>query len=101
MLPQIALLGTWIFVLGLGVLHLCADPQANAEKLRWLQIVNYATLGAIIFHWTMVLTVGIGCFTIMVMKGPGYVADGYNLSHSDKPRATSESDEEILGTYDR
>ena len=50
--------------------------------------------GVIIFHWSMVLTIGIGCVIVMVMKGPGYVADGYWVSHSDQPRAVQETAEE-------
>jgi len=32
-----------------------------------------------------VLTLAIGCAIVVVMKGPGYVADAYPLSHSDSP----------------
>jgi len=34
----------------------------------------------------VVVALGIGCVIVMVMKGPGYVADGYPVSHSDRPR---------------
>jgi hypothetical protein len=44
----------------------------------------------VVFHWTAVFTVAIGCVVVMLMKGPGYVADGMELSHRDKPRPTSE-----------
>jgi hypothetical protein len=32
-----------------------------------------------ILHWTVLLTLGIGAFIVMVMKGPAYVADAYPL----------------------
>jgi hypothetical protein len=32
-----------------------------------------------ILHWTALLTVAIGAFIVMVMKGPAYVADAYPL----------------------
>jgi len=32
------------------------------------------------------LTVGIGCIIVWLMKGPAYVADGYEVSHNDKPK---------------
>ena len=57
-------------------------------------MADYVVGGVIVFHWTMVLTLGIGCVIVIVMKGPGYVADGYLVSHSDKPREVSETDEE-------
>lgn len=93
-LPLILLAGTALPLMALGVVHLLADPEASAQEARWLQIADYVVGGVVVFHWTMVLTLGIGCVIVMVMKGPGYVADGYPVSHSDKPRACDETDEE-------
>lgn len=96
-LPLIALLGTALPLLGLGLVHLLVDAEAGAAQARWLQMADYIAWGVLIFHWTMVITVGIGCIIVMVMKGPGYVADGYNVSHSDRPRKTQQTDEEAAG----
>jgi hypothetical protein len=96
-LPLIALVGTLLPLLCLGLLHLLADAQADAVQLRWLQMMGYVLGGVILFHWTMVLTVGIGCIIVIIMKGPGYVADGYRVSHSDQPRASMETAEEAVG----
>ncbi|MDO8719710.1 MAG: hypothetical protein Q7K20_12115 [Polaromonas sp.] len=93
-LPLILLAGTALPLMGLGVVHLLTEPEAGAQQARWLQLADYVVGGVIVFHWTMVLTLGIGCVIVMVMKGPGYVADGYLVSHSDKPRETPETDEE-------
>lgn len=93
-LPLIALVGTVLPLLGLGLVYLVAESQPDAAQERWLQMMNYVVGGLIIFHWSMVLTVGIGCVIVMVMKGPGYVADGYKVSHSDQPRAEMETAEE-------
>ena len=86
-LPLIALVGTLLLALLWLACDWALDPQSNAEHARWLLTASYVALGAVIFHWTMVLTVGIGCAIVMVMKGPGYVADAYPLSHSDQPKA--------------
>lgn len=96
-LPLIALVGTLLPLLCLGLLHLLADAQADAVHLRWLQMMGYVLGGVILFHWTMVLTVGIGCIIVIIMKGPGYVADGYRVSHSDQPRTSMETAEEAVG----
>lgn len=96
-LPLIALVGTVLPLLCLGLLHLAVDAQADAAQLRWLQMMGYVLGGVILFHWTMVLTVGIGCVIVIIMKGPGYVADGYRVSHSDQPRASMETAEEASG----
>ena len=95
-LPLIALLGTLLPLLGLGLVHLLAlaEPQASAADIRWLQMAGYVVGGVIVFHWSLVITIAIGCVIVMVMKGPGYVADGYRVSHSDQPRETMETPEE-------
>jgi hypothetical protein len=93
-LPLILLAGTALPLVILGVVRLLTDPEPSAQQARWLQLADYVVGGVIVFHWTMVLTLGIGCVIVMVMKGPGYVADGYLVSHSDKPREVSETDEE-------
>lgn len=93
-LPLILLAGTALPLMVLGVVHLLTDPEPSAQQARWLQLTDYVVGGVIVFHWTMVLTLGIGCVIVIVMKGPGYVADGYLVSHSDKPREVSETDEE-------
>ena len=93
-LPLIALAGTVLPLLALGLVHLLADPNGSAADARWLQMVDYMVGGLVVFHWSMVATVAIGCVIVMVMKGPGYVADGLRVSHSDQPRASMETDEE-------
>jgi hypothetical protein len=93
-LPKIALLGTVLPLVGLGVLHWMNDPQASAAQARWLQMADYFVGAVIVFHWTMVLTIAIGCIIVMVMKGPGYMADSYPVSHSDQPRAQHETEAE-------
>ena len=41
--------------------------------------------GVVVLHWTVVLTLAIGCIIVMLMKGPAYVADAYHLNDSDRP----------------
>ena len=91
---MIALLGTALPLLGLLALHTMTDADANASQARWLQMADYFVGAVLIFHWTMVITVAIGCVIVMVMKGPGYVADSYPVPHADRPRATPETAEE-------
>jgi hypothetical protein len=97
-LPLIALLGTVLPLLGLLAVHAMTDADANAAQVRWLQMADYFVGAVLVFHWTMVLTVAIGCVIVMVMKGPGYVADGYAVPHSDRPRAMAETPEEAAAS---
>lgn len=35
--------------------------------------------GVVVLHWTLVLTLALGCFIVRLTKGPAYVADAYPL----------------------
>lgn len=76
-LPRILLIGTAI----LGLLALACwwavPSQLTGAAERELLLSCYRLLGLLILHWTLVLTVAIGCVVVMVMKGPAFVADAY------------------------
>jgi hypothetical protein len=44
-------------------------------------------VGAVILHWTLMSVLAIGCLIVIVMKGPGYVADRFPIAGSDRPEA--------------
>ena len=88
-LPLILLLGTALPLLVALALHGLTD-QSDAAAVRWLQTMDYVVVGVLLFHWTAVFTVAIGCVVVMLMKGPAYVADALERSHSDQPRAEAE-----------
>ena len=90
-LPLIFLVGTAIPLAAAVALHLFTNQESTAQ-LRWLQIMDYVVAGVVVFHWTAVATIAIGCIVVMVMKGPGYVADAMEVSHSDRPRSSMEED---------
>jgi len=48
-------------------------------------------LGVIALHWTLVLTLGLGCFIVRVMKGPAYVADAYAMPTALVPAAPAQA----------
>ena len=52
---------------------------SNGAVLLW----DYTIFGVVVLHWTLVLTVALGCFIVRVMKGPAYVADAYPLPDDD------------------
>ena len=79
-LPAILLWGTLLPLLLAGVNHALAPsaPESGASHgalLLW----DYTMFGVVVLHWTLVLTVALGCFIVRVMKGPAYVADAYPL----------------------
>lgn len=84
-LPWIALVGTALPMALMGLAYLAAPenptPAAERELTQWL----YIAIGVVVLHWTLVLTAGIGCVIVMLMKGPAFVADGFEVQHSDRP----------------
>ncbi len=83
-LTLIALLGILLPVMAWAIFELMWT-QTPADASVWQTTASFVTLGVVIFHWTMLITIAIGCVIVIVMKGPGYVADAYPLSHSDFP----------------
>jgi heme/copper-type cytochrome/quinol oxidase subunit 2 len=72
--------GTLLPLLLAGVNHALAPvAPASGAGNRALLLWDYMLIGIVALHWTLVLTVAIGCFIVRVMKGPAYVADAYPL----------------------
>lgn len=93
-LPILTLLGAAIPLVALALLHWRYSGDTSEATLRMLQMAQFTFWGVLLFHATMILTIAIGCVVVMIMKGPGYVADGYWVSHSDRPRRDMETTEE-------
>mgnify|MGYP007028590134 FL=1 len=58
-----------------------STPASERELTQWF----YIAIGVVVLHWTLVLTTAIGCVIVMLMKGPAFVADGFEVQHSDRP----------------
>ena len=61
--------------------------MAFAGQERDLLLLTYRLIGLVVLHWTLVLTLAIGCAIVIVMKGPAYVADadprpGHEQTHA-------------------
>ena len=86
LMPHVALAGTALpALMAYGARFLIGGATA-AETARNLQRFDFMMIGLVIFIWTLVVTVAIGCVIVWLMKGPAYVADGLPVSHSDAPR---------------
>jgi hypothetical protein len=84
-LPAILLWGT-LLPLGLAGLNRALAPAAaeSGADAKALLLWDYTMFGVVVLHWTLVLTLALGCFIVRVMKGPAYVADAYAMP-DDKP----------------
>ena len=84
-MPRLLIAGTLLPVLLAGLARWMSLSGVEAEVAATLQLVDIFAMSAVILHWTVVLTVGIACFIVMVMKGPAYVADAYPLPDAERP----------------
>lgn len=73
-LPLLAAAGIWL--LGADGTGLIAH---KSQLLAWFTLI-----GIVVFYWTMVATVAIGCIVVKIMKGPVQRADGYALPKVDR-----------------
>jgi hypothetical protein len=86
LMPTVWLAGTVLPALMALAGRILITGSNAAELTRHIQLFDYMMIGLVVFIWTLVLTVTIGCIIVWLMKGPAYVADGYEVSHSDAPR---------------
>ena len=86
LMPTVALAGTLLPAVAALAGHLFITGRTAAELARNIQLFDYMMIGLVIFIWTAALTVTIGCVIVWLMKGPAYVADGFEVSHSDRPK---------------
>ena len=90
-LPAILLWGTLLPLMLSGLnraLAPAAPPPGSSEGA--LLLWDYTMWGVVVLHWTLVLTLGLGCFIVRVMKGPAYVADAYPLPEPEPTDAASD-----------
>lgn len=82
----------WVGTLLLALVSLLARiwPWSGPEWAIATRItsVDIGVISLVVLHWTSVLTVAIGAFIVLVMKGPAYVADAYPLSDAEHPAAS-------------
>ena len=72
--------------LGMRLVEYEGDAKEVAKLIKTVDIVLIA---AVVTACTAVLTIAIGCFVVIVMKGPAYVADAYHLHDAERPYRTS------------
>ena len=84
-LPWIALAGTALPLALVALAWLAAPEFPTPADERALAQWLFMAIGVVVLHWTLVLTTAIGCVIVMLMKGPAFVADGFEVQHTDRP----------------
>jgi len=78
-LPRAFLLGTLL----LAIPSLVARLLVGTDDALAVTTTDIYVISLVILHWTVVFTVGIAAFIVMMMKGPAYVADAYPLNEAE------------------
>lgn len=86
-LPRVLGVGTLLLALVSLLARIWPWSGPEWEIATRITSVDIGVISLVVLHWTVVLTVGIGAFIVMVMKGPAYVADPYPLSDAERPAA--------------
>ena len=87
LLPKALLIGTLL----LAAPSVLARLIANPDDALAVTTTDIYVISLIILHWTVVFTVGLAAFIIMMMKGPAYVADAYPLQEAETLEAPEPS----------
>lgn len=85
-LPLIWLVGTAVPLLLAGLTWVSWPAQPDGARDPAIMRFEFVLIGFVILHWTLVLTVAIGCWIVRLMKGPHYTADSYPIPDRDEPR---------------
>ncbi len=87
-LPKVSAVTTLGFGLAWWLVRIWPRHGTDSEIASQMLIAEYTLLGGFIFFITMVVTVGIGCVFVSIMKGPRYSADSYIINDKEKPSST-------------
>lgn len=85
LIPKVFLVGTVVILLPSAISRVWTMADAPWVISKFITTIDIYAFGLLTVLWTGLFTVGVGALTVMVMKGPAYVADAYPLPDSDKP----------------
>ena len=86
LMPTVLLAGT-LLPASLSIFARFFITASNAVELaKQIQIFDFVMIGLVIFIWNLVVVVTLACVIVWLMKGPAYVADDFEVSHSDAPK---------------
>lgn len=85
LLPRVLWIGTALLALPSVAYRMWAWTGPADDVAASPALLDIYAIGAVMLHWTAGLTVAIAALTVLVMKGPAYVADPYPLPDADAP----------------
>ncbi len=73
-------------VLGAGPGGQALPDSAALEAQRLLHLIDYLMIGLASLLWYLLAMLGLACIIVWLMKGPAYVADGFDFNgRSSRP----------------
>ncbi len=81
--------GTALPLLASAGAYVLDGLEPATQNARAVEQFFYVMVGLVVLHWTLVLTLGIGCVIVMLMKGPAYVADAYAMEEPTRDKEAS------------
>ncbi|WP_442597481.1 hypothetical protein ACSBPU_09255 [Parapusillimonas sp. JC17] len=91
-MPWVIFFGGLLIALPSIVVRLIDWDRNPLAAQALIERVDMFAFGTGMLFFNAVFAVTTGAVLIVLMKGPGYVADGYKLSDADSPRRVSERD---------
>ncbi|MGB5440638.1 MAG: hypothetical protein WBN57_09770 [Gammaproteobacteria bacterium] len=84
-LPAVLLVGTLLPLFISLAMRFFPQDGTSSEIAKQVKLVDIMTIATVATVWMSVFTVAIGCCVVVIMKGPAYVADAYEVPDSDRP----------------
>lgn len=82
-LPKILVLGSLLLALPALIVRLAYALSPDVWSAASLMTTDIYVVSLLILHWTVILTIAIAAFIVLVMKGPAFVADAYPLDEAE------------------
>ena len=90
-IPKILLAGFFIPLFMSVFARLVPIAGTAAEITRYQISVDILSISLAFITFCAALTVTIGCVIVVLMKGPAYIADAYELEDADQPDSDDKS----------
>lgn len=84
-LPRLFLASTLIPLMVSLLGRLVYPFDSDVDRLKEITSIDIFSIAMGVTLWTAVFTLAIGCIVVIIMKGPTYVADSYEMKDSNYP----------------
>ena len=87
-MPKLLLFGSLLIATPSFLARIFPWDGSESALAELVTRIDIYVISVVVLHWTVLFTVALGAFIVLVIKGPAYVADAYPLEDSDTPDCT-------------